>query len=58
MKSEVKAMPSRNQFKDDISKLSHDDLIKIICELCSASADNRRFFEAKAALLAKKSNKN
>lgn len=44
--------PSRKQFRQALSKLSHDELVKLVGDLYSVNPDNRRFLEAKFAMAA------
>ena len=44
--------PSRKEFKQALSALSRDELIKLVGSLYSVSPDNRRFLEARFALAA------
>ena len=45
-KPAAKATPaSRKQFKEDVEKLTHKELVKVICDLCSGRPEVVRFFE-------------
>ena len=49
-KPAAKATPvSRKQFKEDIAKLTHAELVKVICDLCSGRPEVVRFFEKELA---------
>jgi hypothetical protein len=43
---------SRKEFRQALTKLSRDELIKLVSDLYSTTPDNRRFLEAKFALAA------